>query len=212
MLWQHLGIKKADRPPHVHSLDTPARPVIAASYPRPFYYLSLSTSAVPHQFLGMSVNLDRIEFYHGPSRPRPYTNAKSVPPDHVPAHVPPCFQQTFPAGFGFRPGPWEVPLGQSPFLTGTTQEWNIFDFEINNVYGPTLPEMRKDVEPAMPTAMPAARDILLDRGSSALAFADPVPLADSAKTIPCPAGPDSLEHISPDIQGSGLQGKLAQHT
>lgn len=29
MLWQRLGIKKADRPPYPHSLDTPARPVIA---------------------------------------------------------------------------------------------------------------------------------------------------------------------------------------
>ncbi|KAJ5404059.1 hypothetical protein N7509_003930 [Penicillium cosmopolitanum] len=159
----------------------------------------------------MSVNLDQIEFYHGPSRPPPYTNAKSVPPDHVPAHVPPCFQQTFPAGFGFRPEPWEVPLGQSLPLAGTTHEWNIFDFEINNVYGPTLPETRKDVELAVTPAIPAARDILLDRGSSALAFAEPVPLTDSAKTIPCPAGPNSLEHISPDMRGNDLQGKLAHH-
>ncbi|KAJ5971786.1 uncharacterized protein N7479_001704 [Penicillium vulpinum] len=52
---------------------------------------------------------------------------------------------------------------QSLPLTGTTHEWNMFDFEINHVYGPTPPEMTKDVEPPVTTDIPAACDILLDR-------------------------------------------------
>lgn len=118
---------------------------------------------------------------------------------------PTTLQQSFPTGFGFRPGPCEVPLGQSPPLTGTANEWNIFDFEINDVYGPTRPEMTKDVEPPVTTNMPASRDILLDRGSSTLAFSEPVPLTDSAKTIPCPSGPD-LDYI-PDMRENDLDRK-----
>ncbi|KAI1829038.1 hypothetical protein DTO027I6_10119 [Penicillium roqueforti] len=153
----------------------------------------------------MRVDLDQIEFYHGPSGPPLSTSAKNVPPNHAPVHVPRYLQQSFSTGFGFCPGPCEVPLGQSPPLTGTTYEWNIFDFEINHVYGPTRPEMTKDVEsPVTPvtTNMPASGDILLGRGSSALAFSEPVPLTDSAKTIPCPSGPD-LDHI-PDKRGNDL--------
>ncbi|KAJ6104865.1 hypothetical protein N7486_003554 [Penicillium sp. IBT 16267x] len=152
----------------------------------------------------MRVDLDQIEFYHGPNRPPPSTSAKSVPPGHAPAHVPRYFQQSFPPGFGFRPGPCEVPLGQSPPLTDTTHEWNIFDFEINHVFGPTRPEMMKDVEPAVTTNMPAARDILLHRGSSALAFSEPAPSTDSANTIPCPAGPDHLNPNTSDMRGDDL--------
>lgn len=158
----------------------------------------------------MGVNLDRIEFYHGPSRPPPSISAKSVPTDHVSAHMPQYFQHSFPTGLGFRPGPCEVPLGQSPPPAGTTHAWNIFDFEINNVYGPTRPEMTKYVEPAVTTNMPAARDILLDRGSSALAFSEPVPSADSARTTPCPSGPDQVDHTLPDMRRNDLPGKLAQ--
>ncbi|KAJ5533359.1 hypothetical protein N7494_009911 [Penicillium frequentans] len=104
----------------------------------------------------MEVNLDQIEFYHGPSHQPPSTSAKSVNPGHASAHVPRYFQHSFPTGFGFRPGQSEVPLGQSPPLTGTTHAWNIFDFEINNVYGHPQPEMTKDVEPAVTTNMLAA--------------------------------------------------------
>ncbi|KAJ6096876.1 hypothetical protein N7486_007622 [Penicillium sp. IBT 16267x] len=139
----------------------------------------------------MGVNLDQIEFYHGPSRQPPSTSAKSVTPGHVPAHVPRYLQQSFPTGFGFRPGPCEVPPGQPPQLTGTTHEWNILDFEINNIYGPTRPEVTKDVEPPVTTNIPAACDILLERGTSALASSEPVPLTDSPKTIPCLSGPRS---------------------
>lgn len=148
------------------------------------------------------MNLDQIEFYHGPSRQPPSTSVKSVPPNHAPAHVPRYFQQSFPTGFGFRPGPCEVSLGQSPRLAGTTHEWNIFDFEINNIDGSTQPKMTNDVEPAVTENMPAARDILLDRGSSALASSEPVPLTDSAKTIPCLAGPDHIDHIPSDMRGN----------
>ncbi|KAJ5588700.1 hypothetical protein N7537_011378 [Penicillium hordei] len=152
----------------------------------------------------MRVDLDQIEFYHGPSCPPLSTSAKSVPPNHAPAHVPRYLQQSFPTGIGFCPGPCEVPLGQSPPLTGTTHEWNIFDFEINHVYGPTPPEMTKDVGPPMTTDIPAACDILLDRGSSALAFSGPVPSTHSARIIPCPAGPNHLDPISPDMRGDDL--------
>lgn len=159
----------------------------------------------------MGVNLDQIEFYHGPSRPPPSTSAKSVPTDHASAHGPQYFQHSFPTGFGFRPGPCEIPLGQSPPLTGTNHAWNIFDFEINNVYGSPRPEMTKDVEPAVTTNMPARREIPSDRGSSALALSEPVPPTDSARTIPCPAGPDYVHSIPPGVQGDDLPGKLAPH-
>ncbi|KAJ6115292.1 hypothetical protein N7486_001070 [Penicillium sp. IBT 16267x] len=143
----------------------------------------------------MGVNLDQIEFYHGPRRQPPSTSAKSVTPGHVPAHVPRYLQQTFPTGFGFRPGPCEVPPGQPPQPTGTTHEWNIFDFEINNVYGPTRPEVTKDAEPPVTTNIP---DILLERGTSALASSEPVPLTDSPKTFPCLSGPDMPGNYLPD--------------
>ncbi|KAF3006195.1 hypothetical protein E8E15_001355 [Penicillium rubens] len=125
-------------------------------------------------------------------------------PNHAPAHVPRYLQQSFPTGSGFCPGPCEVPLGQSPPLTGTTHEWNIFDFEINHVYGPTQTEMTKDVGPSVTTDIPAACDILLDRGSSALAFSEPVPSTHFAGTIPCPAGPNHLDPIPPDMRGDDL--------
>jgi hypothetical protein len=157
----------------------------------------------------MRVDLDQIDFYHGPSRPPPCTSAKSVPP--APAHVPRYFQQSFPTGFGFRPGPCEVSLGQSTPPAGTTHDWNIFDFEINHVYGPTRPEMTKDVEPGVTTNMPATRDISLDRGISALAFSEPVPLTDSARTIPSPAVPGHLDPIPSDMRGDDLPGMLAKH-
>ncbi|KAJ5644219.1 uncharacterized protein N7484_006726 [Penicillium longicatenatum] len=146
----------------------------------------------------MGVNLDQIEFYHGPSRQPPSTSTKSVTPSHVPAHVPRYFQQSFPTGFGFRPGLCEVPPGQPPQLTGTTHEWNIFDFEINNVYGPTRPDVTKDVEPPVTTNMPAACDILLERGTSALDSSEPVPLTDSPKTSPCLSESDMPGYYLPD--------------
>ncbi|KAJ5300242.1 hypothetical protein N7508_007485 [Penicillium antarcticum] len=52
--------------------------------------------------------------------------------------------------------------------------------------------------------MPAVRDILLDRGRSALAFSEPVPSTDFARTILCPAGPDHLDPIPPDMRGDDL--------
>lgn len=70
--------------------------------------------------------------------------------------------------------------------------------------------MTKDVELAVTTNMPAVRDILLDRGRSALAFSEPVPSTDFARTILCPAGPDHLDPIPPDMRGDDLPGKLAQ--
>lgn len=158
----------------------------------------------------MEVNLDQIEFYHGPSQQPPSTSAKSVNPGHASAHVQQYFQHSFPTGFGCRPGQSEVPLGQSPPLTGTTHAWNIFDFEINNVYGPPKPEMTKDVEPAVTTNMLAAHGIPLDRGSYALAFSEPVPSTDPEGTSPCPSGPDQVDHTLLDMRGNGLPGKLAQ--
>ncbi|KAJ6010426.1 hypothetical protein N7451_001838 [Penicillium sp. IBT 35674x] len=147
----------------------------------------------------MGVNLDQIEFYHGPSRPPPSTSAKSVPTDHASAHVPQYFLQSSPTGFGFRPGPCEVPLGQSPPLTGATHAWNIFDFEVNNVYGPTRPEMTKDVESAVTTNMLAAREIPFDRRNSALAYSEPVLSTDSVEIILCPARPDYIHSVPPDV-------------
>ncbi|KAJ5343366.1 uncharacterized protein N7506_003190 [Penicillium brevicompactum] len=152
----------------------------------------------------MRVDLDQIEFYHGPSRPPLSTNAKSVSPNYAPAHVPRYLQQSFPTGLGFCPGPYEAPLGQTPPLTGTTHQWNIFDFEINHVYGPTPPEMTKDVGPPVTTDIPAADDILLDRGSTALASSEPVPSIDPARTISCPAGLNHPDPIPPDMRGDDL--------
>ncbi|KAJ6142821.1 Protein of unknown function DUF3435 [Penicillium samsonianum] len=64
--------------------------------------------------------------------------------------------------------------------------------------------MTKDVEPLVITDIPAAYDILLDRGSSALAFLEPVPSTDSAGTIPCPIGPNHLDPIPPNMRGDDL--------
>jgi len=155
------------------------------------------------------VNLDQIEFYRGPSRPPPSTNANRLLPDHTLDHVPRYFQPSFPTGLSFRPDPGGISLEESPPLAGTTHEWNIFDFEINNVYCSTWPERSKDIEPAVIPNIPAARDILLDHRISAPA-SEPVPLTDLANTTPCPAGPDHLDY-TPDIRGNDIPGKLAQH-
>ncbi|KAJ5589602.1 hypothetical protein N7537_012280 [Penicillium hordei] len=64
--------------------------------------------------------------------------------------------------------------------------------------------MTKDIGPSVTTDIPAAYDILLDRGSSALAFSEPVPSTHSARTIPYPTGPNHLDPIPPDIRGDDL--------
>ncbi|KAJ5971762.1 uncharacterized protein N7479_001680 [Penicillium vulpinum] len=64
--------------------------------------------------------------------------------------------------------------------------------------------MTKDVGPSVTTDIPPACDILLDRGSSALAFSEPVLSTHSAKTIPCPAGLNHLDPIPPDMRGDDL--------
>lgn len=155
----------------------------------------------------MRVNLDQIEFYRGPSRPPPSTSANRLLPDHTRDHVPRYFQPSFPTGLSFHPGPGDVPLGESPPLAGTTHEWNIFDFEINEIYCPTWPDMSKEVEPAVIPNMPATCDILLDHRSSTPA-SEPVPLTDLANETPCPARPDLLDH-TPDMRGNDIPGKLA---
>jgi hypothetical protein len=155
------------------------------------------------------VDLDQIVFYHGPSRPPFSTSAKSVPHNHGPAHVPRYFQH--PAGLGFRPGPCEVLPGQSPPPTGTTHGRNIFDLELNHAYDPTRFEMTKHVKTPVTTNTLAAHDVLLNCGSSALAFSEPVLSTDSVKTSSCPAGPDPSGYIPPDIQGDDISGKLPQH-
>lgn len=159
----------------------------------------------------MRVNLDQIEFYQGPIRPSPSTSAKSVPPDLAPTPVPRYLQHSFSTGIGFRPGPGEVPQGRPQPLTGTTHKWNIFDFEINDVYGPTRPEVTRDVEPPVTTNMPAS-DILLERGTSTRAFSESVLSTDSAQSIPCPSGSEQVDRSLLDMQGNNLPGKLAQHT
>lgn len=146
-------------------------------------------------FGAMRVDLDQIEFYHGPSPLSPFTSAKSVTGGHAPIHTPRYFQQPSPARFGFRSRRDEALLEQPPPVTGTTHEWNIFDFEINNVYVPTRPEIAKDIEPPVATDIPAACHIPVGFGPSASAFPEPVPLTDSAKTIPYPAKLDHLDHI-----------------
>lgn len=158
----------------------------------------------------MGVNLDQIEFYHGPNRPPLSTRAKTAYADHTSAYMPQYSQHSFLTAFGSHPGSCEVPLGQSPPLTGKTHAWNIFDFEINKVDGPALPEITKEVEPAATANMPAARHISLHRRSSALASPEPVPSTDPARTISCPAGPDPLQSVLPGVQGDDSPGKLAQ--
>jgi hypothetical protein len=59
--------------------------------------------------------------------------------------------------------------------------------------------MTKDAESAVTTNMPAACDILLDYGNSALDFSEPVSFTDSAKTIPYATRPDHLDPISSDM-------------
>ncbi|KAJ5201320.1 Protein of unknown function DUF3435 [Penicillium cf. viridicatum] len=64
--------------------------------------------------------------------------------------------------------------------------------------------MTKEVGPSVTTDIPAAYNILLDRGSSALAFSEPVPSTHSARTIPYTTGPNHLDPIPPDIRGDNL--------
>lgn len=155
----------------------------------------------------MEVNLDQIEFYHGPNRP----SAKDVPSNHASTHASRYLQQTFSTGLGFRPRQCEVSLGQSPPMTGPTHEWNIFDFEINHVYEPIQSEMKKEVEPAVARELPAATVSSLDRGSFLPGFSEPAPPTDSARTNLCPAKPGHLDIVSHDMPGYNLPGKLTHH-
>ncbi|KAI3124182.1 hypothetical protein CBS147326_8411 [Penicillium roqueforti] len=145
----------------------------------------------------MKVNLDQIEFYHGPSRPPPSTSAKQLSP----AFTPQPFQHSSSTGFTFRPSPCGTPLGQEPLLTGTTHQWNIFDVEINNVYDFTRPRTMEDVEPGISADMPAVFDTPLDLGGSPLAVSRPGPLPGSATPVRSPAESDPLDHAPPDIRG-----------
>lgn len=158
----------------------------------------------------MRVNLDQIEFYHGPSLQRPSINSQKVPPDHATADVPQNFQHSFPAQTVFCPRPCEASLRDTLPLADTTHEWNIFDVEINDLYGSNRPEMTKDVEPAVTKNMPTTSDILSGSGSSAPAFSEPVPLTDSVAPVPRHAGTDLLDR-APYMRENDLPGKLVQH-
>ncbi|KAK1146190.1 hypothetical protein N8T08_003280 [Aspergillus melleus] len=153
----------------------------------------------------MWVDLDQIEFYHGPSRQPPSsTSAKNAPPGHASSQAPRNFQGSFPAGFGFCPRPFEAPLGQVLPLTGATHEWNIFDVEIDNVYDATQPPMTEDVEAAVTTIMSTARDILVDGERSTLAFLEPVLLKVSTTSDSCLAEANHLDCSHPGMRENGL--------
>ncbi|KAJ5959152.1 uncharacterized protein N7479_006302 [Penicillium vulpinum] len=71
--------------------------------------------------------------------------------------------------------------------------------------------MTKDIGPSVTTDIPAACDILLDRGSSALAFSELVLSIHSARTILCPAGLNHLDPIPPDMRGDDLPDLANSH-
>ncbi|KAL4935473.1 hypothetical protein BDV06DRAFT_128306 [Aspergillus oleicola] len=131
----------------------------------------------------MWVNLDEIEFYHGPNRQPPSTSAKSLPQEHTPR----SFQHSFPTTFTFRPESCGAPLGQEPPLTGMTHQWNIFD------------QMMEVVEPAMTTDMPDVLYTPLALGGYPLAGSGPAPSKDSATAVS-----DRLDLISCNMRRNDL--------
>lgn len=215
MLWWSLGVIKAgcllffalDIAGHGQEHTSPVTTTAFLSSKATLFVETYLCRVLPF-FREMSVNLDQIEFYHGPSRQSLSTSIKQLPP----AHAPRPFQHSFSTGFAFPPGPCGgPPLGQEPPLGGTTHQWNIFDVEINNVYGFTRPQTTQDVEPAVTENMPTVHDTPLDLGNSPLAVSGPEPLKGSATPISCPARSDHPDHVPPDMRKNDLPGKLAQH-
>lgn len=151
------------------------------------------------------MNLDQIEFYHGPSHP----SAKDVPSNHASNHAFRYPQQTFPTGFGFRPKQCEVSLGQSLPLTGITREWNIFDFEINHLNDYTRAEMTEELEPAVARNLPAGTISSSNSGSSFLELSEPAPLTDLTRTNSGLTKPGHLDLVSLNMRGNDLPGKFA---
>ncbi|PYH98601.1 hypothetical protein BO71DRAFT_426045 [Aspergillus ellipticus CBS 707.79] len=147
----------------------------------------------------MKVNLDQIEFYHGPSLQQTSTSAKKVSANTATAHDPRNFHHYSPTGFGFHQRPCEALLGQAPPLTATTHEWNMFDVAIDNSF--SWPQITKGVETVTTTNIPTASDILLDHGS--LALADSGSLRHSTP-VTCPAGTNHLDRNPPNMRENDL--------
>jgi hypothetical protein len=153
----------------------------------------------------MRVNLDEIQFYYGPSCQLPSTDAK-VPRVHAPQSV----QQSFPSGTAVHSTTLGVPLEQGPPLTGTTSEWNVFDIEINNIRGSTVPRVIEDVKREVIQESSAAGDVLLELESSSLSPSEQPPPETPAPLSLEPVGTEHLGGVSADVQEIGLPRKLAE--
>jgi hypothetical protein len=101
-------------------------------------------------------------------------------------------------------------MEQGPPLTGTTYEWNVFDIEINNIGGSTVPGIREDVKREVITESSATADALLELESSSLSPSEPPAPENLKQPALEPVGVESLGGVSLDVQESGPPGKSAQ--
>ncbi|RAK96548.1 SANT/Myb-like DNA-binding domain-containing protein [Aspergillus ibericus CBS 121593] len=163
----------------------------------------------------MKVNLDQIEFYHGPSGQLPSPGGKQLPPPQFARSS----QPSFATGFAFRPGLFEAPLERGRPSAVTSQVWNAFDIEINKTYGDVGHQTAEDSEPTATTAAPVTLDIPLDLGSYSLALSESAPIKASTpetrqNDLPASNAPGNLfaygisqqESAKPEVSATGTCG------
>ncbi|RAH73108.1 uncharacterized protein BO66DRAFT_235265 [Aspergillus aculeatinus CBS 121060] len=144
----------------------------------------------------MRVNLDQIEFYHGPSQPS-CNNRRNSPQ----VHIPQTSQHFSPTEVA--PGLPQATLKQDLPPSGTAYLWNTFDFEIDRLCGVTEHQTTKDAEKSIAPIVPAALDIQSDNRGSRLASSEPVLFEDTSATpVPCCA--DQLDHVFPGVHENEL--------
>lgn len=158
----------------------------------------------------IQVNLDLIEFYHGPSRKQPRSTLTSMGGNR-PAlpHVPQSFQCSFfPTESVFIQTPVpanrsdsSAPLTHEWSSTGITKPWNVFDVEISNFYGGAASEPQTMTESNSMVIMdiPATLEDPLNRTNDSLLLSEPPAFEDS--TTPTSPISNELEEQGNDLSG-----------
>ncbi|THC90095.1 hypothetical protein EYZ11_010443 [Aspergillus tanneri] len=147
----------------------------------------------------MWVNLDQIEFYHGPSNQPPSAREKQPPTYDT------QFQCSLPTMPDFVQEPTNIPeyptpLAQESSSTGMTHAWNSFDIEMSDFCNIAAPQsqMTTEMEPVVTADLSSILDTPLGLASYPLSFSEPAVFVDSATTTPSTT--QQLDHIPVHVQ------------
>jgi hypothetical protein len=194
----------------------PGQPANTSSHLFPLAPLPQLPVKLPHavsqRALGdMQVNLDLIEFYHGPSRKQSRSTLASTGGNRPAlAHVPQPFQRSFfPTESVFIQTP--VPANRSDSSAPLTHEWsstgitkprNVFDVEISNFYGgaASQPQTMTESKSMVTRGIPATLEAPLNLTHGSLLLSEPPASEDS--TTPTSPTSNELE------QGNALSGNV----